>query len=133
GRLDRRPSSPHPRRADAPLGCGSRLVEATRLPRLRDPPDRGWPGVRCLRRQALWCLVAAARDGLVENNSGCRAGPVPHAFVSPSLRRSLEWGRPLGPSGASPVRVAILQTLARIIAALGLALAEPARRKPVRR
>jgi len=56
---------------------------------------------------------------------------VPHAFVSPSLRRSLEWGRPLGPSGASPVRVAVLKTLALIIAALGMALVEPVRRKTV--
>jgi len=53
---------------------------------------------------------------------------VSSAFVSPSLRRSLEWGRPLGPSGASPVRVAVLKTLALIIAALGMALVEPVRR-----
>jgi len=61
------------------------------------------------------------------------SGPAgfPTAFGSPSLRRSLEWGRPLGPSGASPVRVAVLKTLALIVAALGLALVEPVRRKTV--
>src|SRR5207249_5188129 len=104
----------------APLARRSRLVEGQRLPRLRDPADRRRSGVRCLRGQALRCLVAAARHGLVENRPGVGAGGFPDAFGSPSLRRSLEWGRPLAPSGASPVRVAVLKTLALIVAVLGL-------------
>src|SRR5438046_10122560 len=69
----------------------------------------------------------------ISRKTGPVSGPggFPDAFGSPSLRRSLEWGRPLGRSGASPVRVAALKTLALIVAALGLALVEPVRRKTV--
>src|SRR5438105_255300 len=88
-----------------------------------------------------WCAMSTETGAPVPG--GCsaswisRKGPVsgragsPTAFGPPSSRRSLEWGRPLGPSGASSIRVAVLKTLALIIAALGMALVEPARRKTV--